>query len=1316
MNAAITNDWYADVEPDALPGAEGVFQRLVDKAGPGYGISKPSSTGKGRPWWVNNAADVARMRGVLRTLALDGAAVGARDWHVRSGNAIMTWAKGDRKLATTLAMLISNFSPRTRVGDDLKKALTAFAQFSSNTPIDPGAPKAHIRGAYSILSGGDVTGIKRQNFFRNLMQAIDPDQYGIDGTLRQGATIDMWMAHAFGFANDTAGTVSEAEYRWANVEVQKLARELGWRVDEAQVAVWVGIKARANQTRPLIVRYAKARDWYDYKDVLDEDTGEMKTKRVLKKEHEREYVMTWMNYALQGKPTRENLVAANYSYAEAFSDLASGDIALDRTGEAAVLAEDWYLGFQDTDVHMPKDGETLLLFNKGATVEMIQRARNGQDETEQLRRAIAGTIDRAGLDDGFRQTLFGLGKATGSSVVDSLRNFYEGQIASGQYLARASLGYKNTFGVLTAYSQRRNRLISQALEKDLHTWVNTATTVDREAVSKVLLDRTVNNWKEGDARLADALGTLTESQRLMYTQARKMIDTRLVAEFRADQSSYAKIFGIDPAIYAQWQAIAAQSSPQAANDQLFPRTQKEAEKNPNPQQNAYELYDEWFQNRRSQVDSLIQNGYFPERRYGDHGVHVSLQMEGKPLTLFFELHESRAAADQRRAQIMAALKDYPELKVEYGYKYKAEYDGSLSYQQFLDMAARQGIALTQPEKERLARALISSDSARNNRIFRRENVPGMSKDGMRILAEFAVGSSNKIAYSELGSALQDARKGAAVDVKFDELGRPVIATDTTANTWKQDGEMGGFYHTLADRTVDFATGPSQQNAFTRNLRAAAGLNFLGGSLSTALVNMTSLGMNTIPFLTKDTSYTNATGKVLAGVMIAASIRNTMLDLDKMADPNVKLDGVDEVAGLRQALTIAAQDGTVLDTELYQLMGLTRGQQHSWSKGVQTAAEKWMLPFRYTEQINRIATFIAAYKIGQEKQMGGDQLYRYAQDAVYSTHFRYDEANRPAMARGPLGSVLFTFKTYPLFAFELIQRLAKENPSAAAVMLLSFALAAGIEGLPFAEDMMDLVDTISQRVFGSPFNTERAMKNFLKSSSEAIVGADLSEVMLHGVANTLTGMNFASRVGMGNFIPASRLGTADSDFKQNAMEVLGPAGGYIPNLLIGADMATRGQWDGAMRKILPGAASNLVKGWQQWQKGYATDAGGRKLIDVGGPWAFAQSLGFSSAALNQAYMIDRMDKQTNAFYVQTKADFMKDIVKAATDGNVAGIQEAVDAVTAWNSTYPDFPIAITATEIRTKVAQAKMPMDMRRYLSLPKQTRGQSESALGLMGN
>jgi hypothetical protein len=297
--------------------------------------------------------------------------------------------------------------------------------------------------------------------------------------------------------------------------------------------------------------------------------------------------------------------------------------------------------------------------------------------------------------------------------------------------------------------------------------------------------------------------------------------------------------------------------------------------------------------------------------------------------------------------------------------------------------------------------------------------------------------------------------------------------------------------------------------------------------------------------------------------------------------------------------------------------------------------------------------------------------------------------------------------------ETMTFLAKTNPKSAVFMLGMLVLMAGVEGLPFAEDLEDLIDVLAQRLFNEPFNSKRWLRNTLKSASEAVVGADLSGVLMHGVANSLTGLNFASRVGAGNLIPGTRIGAADVDYRRAMDEILGPVGGMVSGMVEGADALSKGDFLEAAKKGLPLAAKNAVKGWEQFEKGYATDAGGRKLVDVGSWEAFWQSVGFSSSTLSQVYESDTIDRRTVAFYNDVRTQFTKEMVSAIRDGDRAAANEVGQAIMAWNQAHPDMPVAMSPASLRRQVALAGMPLNQRTLLTMPKYLRGQSEAAIGL---
>jgi hypothetical protein len=603
---------------------------------------------------------------------------------------------------------------------------------------------------------------------------------------------------------------------------------------------------------------------------------------------------------------------------------------------------------------------------------------------------------------------------------------------------------------------------------------------------------------------------------------------------------------------------------------------------------------------------------------------------------------------------------------------------------------------------------------RRNRLMRRENVPGMSRDGLRVLNEFVVTMANKIAYSEFAPAINSAADGNPVDART-EANVPQITVDPARNLWDEDGPQAGFYRNKADELTDYVLVPDHTGAWSKNLRGAAMGYFLGGSIAGATVNAMSIPMLTVPALSQHASYADAFSTTLTAWKDTWANQGALRDITRLKDADANpVPAIDVVPGLRAALITAAEDGRTMDTEIHQIMGLSQGQILSKSRNVQRAINLWMAPFKVAEQTNRITTFVAAYKIGQQNKLSGRALYEFAAGMVDATQNRYDEVNRPTVARNPIWAIMFMFKSFPLFMTEAIHLMYKQNPKSAVYMLLGLTMLSGVQGLPFAEDILDLIDTISQKIFGSPFNARRAMRNVLKDASEAIVGADLSEVVLRGVVNSITGMNVATRVGMGDMLPGTRIGSADGDYARTAQQLLGAPVAMVADILKGGATLAGGVFGhqdfvdsvgAALKQGAPSAVRNVAKGLEQFDRGYAADAKGRKLVDVTGPEAFWQTLGFTSAGLNAAYEMDKFDRQTLAFYTQVRSGFTEQLTRALLAGDSVKAQETMDAVQAWNAQYPDMAIGFNAATMRRQIVMAGLPLNERTVRLLPKQLRG-----------
>jgi len=485
----------------------------------------------------------------------------------------------------------------------------------------------------------------------------------------------------------------------------------------------------------------------------------------------------------------------------------------------------------------------------------------------------------------------------------------------------------------------------------------------------------------------------------------------------------------------------------------------------------------------------------------------------------------------------------------------------------------------------------------------------------------------------------------------------------------------------------------------------------------------SVPMLVVPELSIHTNYYNAMATTLGAWKTTWANQGVLRDVAKLRDKDAyPIKEIDDVPGLRQALIDAAADGRTMDTEIHGIMGMSQGAMFSQSRAVQRSIETWMAPFRISEQTNRITSFIAGYKIGQENKLTGRELYNFAGGIVDSTQNNYNEANRPGAARNPFFALMLMFKSFPLFMVEAIVLMYKANPKSAIYMLLGLTLMTGVQGLPFAETLMNLIDMIAQRLFNSPFNSRRAIRNMVKDASEAIVGYDLSSIVLRGVLNEVLGMSMSSRIGMGDFVPGSRMGTADADQGRVLEELLGAPFAMMQDTLSSAGKLVGGVATGdwkqsvdALRAGGPIALRNVIKGAEQLQDGYASDSKGRRVDDVSTWSALWQLTGLAPAKIAKAYEQDRIDKQSAAFYTQVRSDMQSQLVKALKAGDGAKANDLWDTARAWEEMYPDMPLRLSPSAIRREIVMSGMRLDERTLKMLPKSLRGTSISSEGSDG-
>ena len=983
-----------------------------------------------------------------------------------------------------------------------------------------------------------------------------------------------------------------------------------------------------------------------------------------------------------------------------------------------------------TDVIITRDAAGSFSFHSKAAVDMTRQVQAGELQPQQFYNEWMKLHDDA-AEHGPESTYKAAYGAVSTEVKGSLARWWQKNMATTNFISHFSGGVKNVYHTLNTYIRFRKLLIENNLRGKMPTWYH-ASFNDQDITFAALLKRTVNGYTRGSAELADLRrGLETPERQRMFDDATRMIEGFLSMELESDQQEWKNFYipgyeSLPAAKKAEMDGLIEQHR-QVSNEQA-----KLLSKADWVEWDKTKVYRDEITNREAQVADLIDKGYVPLRRYGDHVVVVyraGVGPEGAPLVVNRMGFESEAQANfavQEYADELARQGLTEQYKVELGFQHKSARETTVSARQFIDTARRNGVPLTQPEIERIIKALTRADSMLRNRMMRRQGTPGFSVDGMRVLNEFGVGMSGKIAYAKFATAIDAAAAGRAVTSDVVN-GEAVITTDESmeardrgpANLWTLDGPKSGFYRNVSDEITDYVLVPDHTGGWSKKLRGAAMVYFLGLSISGAMVNTMSVPLLTVPELAIHTNYYNAMATTLSSWKQSWQHQGTLRDLEKLKDKDAfPMKEIDSVPGLRDAI-IAAAD-VIFDTEVNQIMGIAEGTVYSKSRNVQRAVEAWMQPFRISEQMNRATSFIAAYKVGQQKGMNGQQLFTFAREIVDSTQNNYNPSNRPGMARDPIYAIMFMFKSFPLFMVEAAVLMFKASPKNAVYMLLGLTAMTGVQGLPFAETLEDIIDTIAQRVFNSPFNTRRAMRNIIKQASEAIVGYDMSELVLRGVINEVFGISASSRIGTGDFVPGSRLGAADADQGRVLEQVLGAPFAMLKDTLENAGKLVGGVVTGdwkqsvdALRAGGPIALRNVIKGGEQLADGYASDSKGRRIVDVGTPSALFQTIGLAPASLAAAYDRDRTDKQVMAFYTQVRTDMEHELVRAIREGDQSRAQDVWDAAIAWDASNPDYPLRLNPAAMRRQIVMSGMRLDERTLRLLPRQLRGTSLAAEGI---
>ncbi|HZX79912.1 MAG TPA: PLxRFG domain-containing protein [Lysobacter sp.] len=859
-------------------------------------------------------------------------------------------------------------------------------------------------------------------------------------------------------------------------------------------------------------------------------------------------------------------------------------------------------------------------------------------------------------------------------------------------LAKRDADYGRVFRSAQGYLDDVSHFATEAMNRaptilpQLETWRDLGkqpiSAADRKAVAAPVFEGTLA-WKRGEDGIAVPAGdvdeagivwtdaelrdrwNLTPEQIRLYREFRDAVDTSLDNLFAAQLVSQWES-ELDPAARAE---AAAQPTAAAAAAKIKAYLVQKAGLEKALQERAAAQAEE-IDGNIERLGSLKQRGYAPLSRFGKHTVYVTA---GDGEQLYFGMFDSKAEA-QKVAREMRALHKGEDVMVQQGTMSDEafkQYRGLTpeTIELFGDMLGLKTGGTGDPADEAFQTFLKTAKSNRSalKRLIHRKGVAGYSDDVGRVLAAFVVSNA----------------RATASTLHLGEMAKSIAAIP------KEKGELKD----MAMKLADYVREPQEE---AHALRALNFAQYLGGSIASAMVNLTQSVTMTFPWLSQYGGAVKAAGQMKAAVGDALKDRTGDAALDGAIERGVA-DGVlapqeihQLMAQARGAATLRSGDGTKLGDAMAK--GL-----NAWAK----TSLAWGKVFSVAEAFNRRAAFIAAYRTAVEQGIANPEAF--ARNAVQETQGVYSKANKPRWARGAIGGTVFTFKQFSISYVEMLHRMATSGPEGRRAALLALGvmfLMAGASGIPGAEDLDDLIDGVMQRL-GYNFDTKQARLEFFTK----ILGRGGAEFVEHGIS-ALPGVpiDVSGRLGLGNLIPGTGLLMKKSDHTRDVLEFAGPTGDLVKRGAQAAEQLASGDPLKALGTVMPVAVRNAMKGVDMATMGMYRDDRGRKVIDTTAAEAAMKAIGFQPVSVARVQDAAGSAQQMIAMAKLTESQIADEWATGLFEKDQDKVASARERLKAWNEANPDSRISIGMRQLRSRLLAMRASKTERLAKTAPKEIR------------
>lgn len=698
---------------------------------------------------------------------------------------------------------------------------------------------------------------------------------------------------------------------------------------------------------------------------------------------------------------------------------------------------------------------------------------------------------------------------------------------------------------------------------------------------------------------------------------------------------------------------------------------------------------------KAEFASLMKSWYFPLERFGEHIVIVKaakpLKYQGQSFkegdTVLVESHDYKWQKGKRLASLK---KHFGERAVVSGSQWNKE-----NVQMFhglppsFALMLRDKLNLTAEQKEQLddvVHSLAPGQSFRKH-FMKRHGLLGYSENAVRSYASYMFKAAH-----HLGKAKYRGRLERAMDaVKETRAEMRAVGMD--------DAQRFEIEQHLRDH-FDYMYAAENEWAKLRGMFAHY---YLWANVKSAIVNATQVPLATHAYL----------GQRFGEVGAVKEIGQAYMDVQKLW---MKAEPLPKEPGLYEAIEKAKREGFLDESLATDLAAMQEGNailralpRTAAGKMLRTASIWGMVPFQLVEKLNRYTTFMAAYRLHAKDAVGFSQeSFDFANRAVEDTQHEYSRWNRPRLMRGKK-SIAFLFQNFVAGQLWFIR-----HDPARLRYLAGLLLAGGIMGLPFADDIEDILNAIIAQI--KKASGKEVTKTDLEMELREFIGEladpEIADIFLHGFARDTfgTGLDLSASISLGNIIPLTNIGQ-QSSLEGSTAQAMKEFGGAATAAAMNVWKAVYSDDPNELRRVqnaLPASARNVVKGMRQMMEGGTTTQSGAVLpgteVDMTDPGdvreAVAQMLGFTPTRVSRAWDV-YVTQQDHADYFRGRQKVLVDAWKyARSRGDKEAVADVRRRIGVYNSEVPSPRLRITGemlvdslrtTEVQNRMKERGMPV-------------------------